>query len=83
MARADAINFHDARQHAGARRAQPDRLLRRLPADRGFHVDAYPETAPVPAFGPRMICTSCGMIGADARPNWRERYDLGQITRGH
>jgi hypothetical protein len=28
---------------------------------------------PVPAFGPRMVCTVCGIIGADARPNWRER----------
>ena len=37
-----------------------------------FNVDAYPEAAPVPAFGPRMVCTGCGMIGADARPNWRE-----------
>jgi hypothetical protein len=27
---------------------------------------------PVPAFGPRMVCTRCGIIGADARPNWRE-----------
>jgi Transposase DDE domain group 1 len=28
---------------------------------------------PVPAFGPRMVCTRCGIIGADARPNWREQ----------
>jgi hypothetical protein len=46
-----------------------------------FNVDGYPESVPVPAFGPRMVCTGCGMIGADARPNWRERYDPGQITR--
>jgi len=31
----------------------------------------------------RMVCTGCGMIGADARPNWRERYDPGPISRGH
>jgi hypothetical protein len=37
----------------------------------------------MPAFGPRMVCTGCGMIGADARPNWRERYDPGPITRDH
>jgi hypothetical protein len=48
-----------------------------------FNVDTYPEALPVPAFGPRMVCTGCGMIGADARPNWRERYDPGPITRGH
>ena len=39
-----------------------------------FNVDAYPEAVPVPAFGPRMVCTGCGMIGADARPNWPERH---------
>jgi hypothetical protein len=38
---------------------------------------------PVPTFGPRTVCTGCGMIGADARPNWRERYDACPITRGH
>jgi hypothetical protein len=24
-------------------------------------------------FGPRMVCTSCGIVGADVRPNWQER----------
>jgi len=28
---------------------------------------------PVPTFGPRVVCTRCGTIGADARPNWREQ----------
>jgi len=27
----------------------------------------------VQSFGPRMVCTICGAIGADARPNWNER----------
>jgi hypothetical protein len=27
----------------------------------------------VPSFGPRMVCTKCGTIGADVRPNWKER----------
>jgi hypothetical protein len=27
----------------------------------------------VKSFEPRMVCTKCGMIGADVRPNWRER----------
>jgi hypothetical protein len=27
----------------------------------------------VPSFGPRMVCTRCGIIGADARPNWQEQ----------
>jgi hypothetical protein len=25
------------------------------------------------SFGPKMVCTKCGTIGADVRPNWRER----------
>jgi hypothetical protein len=35
--------------------------------------DPWPDHVPVPSFGPRMVCTRCGIIGADARPNWRER----------
>ena len=37
--------------------------------DAVFSVDAYPNNEPVLAFGPRMVCTSCGMIGVEARPN--------------
>jgi DNA-directed RNA polymerase subunit RPC12/RpoP len=25
------------------------------------------------SFGPRMVCTKCGTVGADVRPNWTER----------
>src|SRR5262249_44658987 len=32
---------------------------------------AHDETTP--SFGPRMVCTMCGAIGADSRPNWNER----------
>jgi hypothetical protein len=35
--------------------------------------EPWPECVPVPTFPPRMVCTVCGIIGADARPNWRER----------
>jgi hypothetical protein len=35
--------------------------------------DPWPDDVPVPVFGPRMVCTRCGIIGADARPNWREQ----------
>jgi hypothetical protein len=35
--------------------------------------DPWPDHVPVPTFGPRMVCTRCGIIGADARPNWHER----------
>ena len=50
--------------------------------DAVFAVDCYPDAVPVPAFGPRMVCTRCGMIGADARPNWAEsRRGSGAIQR--
>jgi hypothetical protein len=28
----------------------------------------------VPSFGPKMVCTKCGTIGADVRPNWRHYH---------
>jgi hypothetical protein len=40
---------------------------------RVLDVSNYPDHVPVSAFGPRMVCTACGAIGADARPNWNER----------
>jgi hypothetical protein len=38
--------------------------------------DPWPDDVPVPAFGPCMVCTRCGIIGADARPNWKEGHAL-------
>jgi hypothetical protein len=45
---------------------------------RGCHhsildVSKFSDDVPVPSFGPRMVCTVCGAIGAHARPNWNER----------
>jgi hypothetical protein len=31
----------------------------------------------VPSFGARMVCTRCGIMGADARAYWRERRAEG------
>ncbi len=45
--------------------------------DAVFNVDHYLDAVPVPAFGPRMVCTRRGMIGADARPNWRDHRPSG------
>jgi hypothetical protein len=38
-----------------------------------LNVDHLPGDLTVPLFGPPMVCTKCGRVGADARPNWRER----------
>jgi hypothetical protein len=38
-----------------------------------MNVDQLPGDRTVKSFEPRMVCTKCGMIGADVRPNWKER----------
>jgi hypothetical protein len=43
-------------------------------------IEALPDDVPVPVFGPRMVCTRCGIIGADARPNWREQAQRPSLT---
>jgi hypothetical protein len=35
-----------------------------------MNVDHLPDGVTVPSLGPKMVCTKCGTIGADARPNW-------------
>jgi hypothetical protein len=37
------------------------------------NVDHLPGDLTVSSFGPRMVCTKCGTIGADVGPNWNER----------
>jgi hypothetical protein len=37
-----------------------------------MNVDHLPGDLTVPSFGLKMVCTKCGTIGADVRPNWRE-----------
>jgi hypothetical protein len=43
-------------------------------------VDSYSDEVLVLAFGPRMVCTCCGIIGGDARPNWREQAERPSLT---
>ena len=45
-----------------------------------MNVDTFGDGVPVPAFGPRMVCTSCGIVGADAWPNWQEREGRESLT---
>jgi hypothetical protein len=37
-----------------------------------MNVDHLSGDPTVPSFGPKMVCTKCGTVGADVRPNWRE-----------
>jgi hypothetical protein len=34
----------------------------------------------LPTFGPRIVCTGCGIVGADARPNRREQPARESLT---
>lgn len=40
--------------------------------------DGWPDAVLVRAFGPRMVCTRCRIIGTDARPYWREMKASGK-----
>jgi hypothetical protein len=42
--------------------------------------DPWSDEVPVPSFGPRMVCTNCGIIGADARPHWQEQPPRETLT---
>ena len=44
-------------------------------------VDRWPDTVLVRDFGP-VVCTSCGIVGPDARPNWREMPARGNWHTG-
>jgi hypothetical protein len=46
-------------------------------------VDRWPDAAPVPSFGPRMVYTGYGIVGADARPNWSDRPGRETLTGTH
>jgi hypothetical protein len=48
--------------------------------DAVVNVDRYGGDVPVPAFGPRMVCTGCGIVGASARPHWQERELQESLT---
>jgi hypothetical protein len=41
------------------------------------NVDAYPGHTPVLSFASWMVCTRCGTVGAEVRPNWREHHAQG------
>ena len=36
-----------------------------------LNADRFPDETPVRRLGRRMLCTWCGHVGADVRPDWR------------
>jgi hypothetical protein len=48
-----------------------------------MNADGFDDALPVPAFGPRIVCTCCGIVGAYARRNWKERSEQKSLTGVH
>ena len=43
-------------------------------------VDPWSDAVTVPSFAPRMVCSKCGIIGADVRPNWKKQAPRETLT---
>jgi hypothetical protein len=66
------------RQHARARRAVALCLVLDVTARRCSN--RCSDDVVVPTSGPRMVCTGCGIVGANARPNWKEQSPREMLT---
>jgi hypothetical protein len=42
--------------------------------------DRWPDDVALPTLGPRMVCTGREIVGADARPNWKEQPPRESLT---
>jgi hypothetical protein len=69
-----------AETHAPPRRAVTRCVAGSATTGAILSVDPWPDHVPVPSFGPRMVCTRCGIIGADARPKWQEQPARETLT---
>ena len=49
----------------------------------GVKIDAdqWPDEFPIKSLEPRMVCTRCGFIGADVRPDW-DPHTQSKFTPG-
>ena len=47
-----------------------------------LNIDTYLADTTVPGFGPPMVCTRCGIVGAEVRPNWHEQPERSSLTVG-
>ena len=47
-----------------------------------LNVDRYGDDVFVPSFNSCMVCTRCGIIGGEVRPNWSERPGRESLTGG-
>ena len=42
--------------------------------------DLWPDETALRDLSPKAVCTKCGMIGADVRPDWTERAPVESLT---
>ena len=62
----------------------PDLLLHRaVPSQRVVDADRWPDETAVRDRCRKAVCTKCGMIGADVRPNWQDRSERESLTASH
>jgi hypothetical protein len=45
-----------------------------------INADCWPDETALLDLDRKAVCTKCGMIGADVRPNWSERPPPGSLT---
>jgi hypothetical protein len=45
-----------------------------------INADRWPDETVLLDLDRKLVCTKCGMIGADVRPNWSERPPPGSLT---
>jgi hypothetical protein len=45
-----------------------------------INADRWPDETVLLDLDRRVVCTRCGMIGADVRPNWQEREGRESLT---
>jgi hypothetical protein len=48
-----------------------------------LNADWLPDDAVLLALKPRMVCTACGLIGADVRPDWSPHTGDTGMGRAH
>ena len=65
----DLIGAHAPRQHGASGVRSLDVSCWNCHHRAITSADLWPDHVPVPTIGPRIVCTWCGIIGADARAN--------------
>lgn len=48
-----------------------------------MNADWLPDYTVLLALEPRMVCTACGLMGADVRPDWSPYTGVGGMGRAH